>query len=361
MPELANPLDGAQLPSLNLDRVTPIILCGGIGTRLWPRSRASLPKPFLPLLGPMTLFQEALVRCRDAGLGKPIVVTGAAHLQLVQQQSAGFDIREIVVEPTPRQTAAALAAAAIRLPPSTIMLACPSDHHIGDGAAFAQACSGAADLAAAGSLVCLAVPATTPETRFGYLRIGEPLGPAEFRVAQFVEKPDSGTAAAYLNSGQFAWNAGIFAFRADDFLSELQSYRPALEASVRQSVSRGRKDGAHFYPEPAAFAEIPAESVDYAVMENTNRAAMVLADMDWSDVGEWGSVKRMRPQDESGNSVRGPAEIVDCRNILIDSDGPKIHAVGLKDLIIVVDGDDILVASAGSVDEIAKFSTPDNR
>lgn len=346
---------------MSSDSVTPVILCGGIGARLWPRSRADVPKPFLPLVGSTTLFEEALVRCRDAGFGKPMVVTGAAHLELVRRQIEGFDVREILVEPAPRHTAAALAAAALRLPPATIMLACPSDHHIGDSDAFAKACSAAADLATDGSLVCLGVPATAPETRFGYIRAGEPLGPAGYRVAQFVEKPDSTTAEAYLASGEFVWNAGIFAFRAEDYLAELERHRPALASSARQSVVGGRKEGTHFYPEATAFGEIEAESVDHAVMESTDRAATVLADMDWSDVGEWRSVKRMRPQDRSGNSVRGPAEILDCRNILVDSDGPTIHAVGLEDLIIVVDGDDILVASAGSADEIATLGKMDNR
>jgi mannose-1-phosphate guanylyltransferase/mannose-1-phosphate guanylyltransferase/mannose-6-phosphate isomerase len=309
----------------------------------------------------MTLFQEALVRCREAGFGKPMVVTGAAHLELVREQIGRFDVREIVVEPAPRHTAAALAAAALRLPPAAVLLACPSDHHIGDARGFARACVAAANLAGKGSLVCLAVPATNAETRFGYILAGEPLGPAEFRVAQFVEKPDLAAAEAYVSSGRFAWNAGIFAFGAGDYFAELQNHRPALASAVRESVARGRTDGIHFYPDAAWFEEIEPESIDRAVMESTDRSAMVLTDMDWSDVGEWNAVKRMLPQDESGNSVRGPAEIVDCRNILIDSDGPKIHAVGLKDLIIVVDGDDILVASAGSADEIAKFSTPDNR
>lgn len=340
---------------MNEPRITPVILCGGIGARLWPRSRANAPKPFLPLLGSVTLFQQALVRCRDSGFGKPIIVTGAAHLELVREQIAGFDVREIVVEPAPRHTAAALALAALRLPPEAVMLACPSDHHIGDAGGFARACAAAADLAEQCALVCLAVPATAPETRFGYVRAGEALGPAEFRVAQFVEKPDAATAADYIGSGQFVWNAGIFAFRAGDYLAELQNYRLALASAARESVARGRNDGVSFHPEAEAFAKIEPESIDCAVMECTDRAAMVLADMDWSDVGEWRSVKRIRPQDESGNSVRGPAEILDCRNILVDSDGPKIYAVGLQDLIIIVDGDDVLVANASSVDEIAAF------
>lgn len=343
------------------DSVTPVILCGGVGARLWPRSRATAPKPFLPLVGPMTLFQESLLRCREAGLAKPVIVTGSAHIELVDRQAADFDVAEIIVEPEPRQTAAAVAAAALRLPPETVMLVCPSDHYIGNVSGFANACSAAANLAAQGFLVCLAVAATAPETRFGYVRVGEPLGPGEFRVAQFVEKPDSATAAAYLSSADFFWNAGIFAFRARDYLAELEKLRPALAASVRESVARGCQEGAHFHPEATAFAKIEPESLDRAVMENTAGAALVLAEMDWSDVGEWKSVKRMRPQDKSGNSVRGPAEVIDCRNILVDSDGATVHAIGLENLIIVVDGDDILVASTNGIDEIARLGKGSSR
>jgi mannose-1-phosphate guanylyltransferase/mannose-1-phosphate guanylyltransferase/mannose-6-phosphate isomerase len=297
-------------------------------------------------VGTTTLFEEALARCRDCGFAKPIVVTGAAHVDHVEEQLAGFDAQEIIVEPKPRQTAAAAAVAALRLPGDAVMLVCPSDHHIAAGERFAAACQSAADLASQGLLVCLAVEANEPETRFGYVRAGEPLGPAAFRIAEFVEKPDSATAAAYLQSGLFAWNSGIFAFRAADYLAELERQRPQLADTARTAVRDGHRSAPLFYPDGSAYERMEPESIDRAVMENTDRAAMVLAAIDWSDLGDWRSLKRMRKKDENGNSIRGPAEIVDCRNVLVESDGPKVRAVGLDDLVIVIDGDDILVASA---------------
>jgi mannose-1-phosphate guanylyltransferase len=328
------------------DRITPVILCGGFGARLWPRSRPAAPKPFLPLVGSETLFQQTLQRCRDCGFGKPIVVTGATHVDLVDSQSAGFDLAEIVVEPEARHTAAAVALAALRLPADAVMLVCPSDHHIGDRAAFREASLAAADLAAAGYLACLAVPATGPATRFGYVRPGEQLGPSAFRVLDFVEKPDITLARDFLGSGSYAWNAGIFALRAADYLDELAAHRPDIATAVRGAVAAGRKSGRHFLPEPAKFNHIDGESIDRAVMENTKRAAMVISNMGWSDIGDWQSLKQVRDKDENGNCVRGPAELIGCRDVLIDSDGPRVRAAGLENVVIIVDGDDILVATA---------------
>lgn len=326
--------------------ITPVILCGGAGSRLWPRSRLTAPKPFLPLVGTNTLFEEALIRCRDSGFGKPLIVTGAAHVEHVERLIAGFDVREIIVEPQPAQTAAAVAAAALRLPHDAVMLVCPSDHHIRSSDAFTDACLRAAELAEQGMLACLAVEAKGPETRFGYIRAGEPLGRGAFRVAQFVEKPDPATAASYFHSGRFAWNSGIFGFRAADYLQELHAFQPRLLEALREAISAGRCDFAQFYPDSSTYGCIKGDSIDRAVMEMSSRAAMIVAEIDWSDLGDWRSLKQIREKDECGNSVSGPAELVDCRNILVDTDGPKVRAIGLEDVIIVVDGDDILVTSS---------------
>lgn len=333
-------------------RVTPVILCGGIGARLWPRSRASAPKPFLPLLGRRTLFQEALDRCRESGFGDPVVVTGSAHLDLVEKQLTGAPAAQIIVEPEPRQTAAAIALAALRLPPDRVMLVCPSDHYIGDPAAFKDAALAATRLAEEGWLTCLAIPATEPATRFGYIRAGDPIGAAGFRIAEFVEKPAADLARAFASSGDYAWNAGIFALRAGDYLSELGQCCPDIAAATRDSVARGRETDRHFYPEPEMFGAVHAESVDRAVMECTDRAAVVLADLEWSDIGDWRALRQMRDRDGNGNSVRGAADLIGCRDVLVDSDGPKIYAVGLENIVIVVDGNDILVANADKVANI---------
>jgi mannose-1-phosphate guanylyltransferase/mannose-1-phosphate guanylyltransferase/mannose-6-phosphate isomerase len=243
-----------------------------------------------------------------------------------------------------------VALAAVRLPDSAILLVCPSDHHIGRRDVFIQASGEAATLAEQGWLVCLGIDPAAAETRFGYIQRGEALDGVGFRVRQFVEKPDKETAETYLTSGDFAWNAGIFCFRAGDYLAELEKYRPDMTAAVRSAAELGQKKDFCFHPSAAIYSAIRAESLDYALMENTDRAATVMAEMAWSDIGDWQTLKRMREQDANGNSVRGSGNVIDCRNVLIDSDGPKVHAIGLDNVIIVVDGDDVLISStAGSM------------
>ena len=336
--------------------ITPVILCGGSGTRLWPRSRATCPKPFLPLVGEETLFEQALSRCpAQGGFADPVIVTGAAHLAHVEAQLGGRPGAAIIVEPAAKNTAAAIALAALRLPDDAVMLVCPSDHHIGDPAAFAAAAHAAADLACAGWLVAFGIEAKTPETGYGYLRRGEPVGEAGFRVAQFVEKPDLARAQAFLADGGYAWNGGIFAFRAGDFMAELARHRRDIAAAVRTAVADGREDGRRFHPDAAPFATIAGESVDYAVMENTDRAAMVPADMAWSDIGNWQALRDARPLDEQGNTVRGPADLVDCRGVLVETDGPRVSVIGLANVIVVVDGGEVLVTTAEGAQLVGKL------
>ncbi|MFC3173084.1 mannose-1-phosphate guanylyltransferase [Novosphingobium bradum] len=356
--------------------ITPVILCGGSGTRLWPRSRAAKPKPFLPLVGADTLFAATVLRCADAAhFAPPVVVAGARHLEHIEAQMpvAGG---EIIVEPQARNTAAAIALAALRLPADAIMLVCPSDHHIADGAAFTSAALAAAQLAAQDWLVSFGIEAKSPETGFGYLRRGEGIGAGPdgavlgARVAQFVEKPDLARAEQFLASGDYAWNGGIFAFRAGFFLSELERHRPAIAAAAREAAAKGRAELAGkvrlFHPDAAAFARIESESVDYAVMENTDRAAMVPADMGWSDIGNWEALHAARLlgsglADAAGNHVSGPAELVDCRNVLVDSDGPRVNVIGLENVMIVVDGDDILVTTAAGAQKVGKLQGAANQ
>jgi len=343
-------------------QITPVILCGGSGTRLWPRSRAAKPKPFLPLVGGSSLFEATLARCSaEAGFAAPVVVTGQAHLEHVEAQLGDRRDATIIVEPAAKNTAAAIALAALTLPGDAIMLVCPSDHHIGDCDAFAAAARAAAALATEGWLVSFGIEAKTPETGFGYLKRGEAVGTGGFRVAQFVEKPDLERASAFLAEGVYSWNGGIFAFRVSDFLEELEAHRPLLAQAARRAVEGGSKDGRRFYPDAAAFAAIESESVDYAVMENTARAAMVPADMAWSDIGNWQALHAARDRDADGNAVAGPVELVDCRNVLVDSDGPRVSVIGLEDVIVVVDGNDVLVTSAAGVQKVGKLSGAANQ
>ena len=338
--------------------ITPVILCGGSGTRLWPRSRKAKPKPFLPLVGDETLFEATVGRCAPAaGFGPPVVVTGTAHLEHVEAQLPDLASAQVIVEPMARNTAAAIALAACRLPPDAVMLVCPSDHHIGDVAAFQAAAREAADLAAQGWLVAFGIAATAPETGFGYLRRGTAIeGSSGYKVAAFVEKPDAARAQAFLDDGGYSWNGGIFAFRAGTFLDELKAHRPQLAEMVRLSVENGHRDGRRFHPDPASFAEVESESVDYAVMENTARAAMVPAAMAWSDIGNWQALHDAQVRDEAFNAVRGTVELRDCTNVLVHTDGPRVSVIGASNLIVVVDGDEVLVTTREGAQLVGKLS-----
>lgn len=335
--------------------IYPVVLCGGSGTRLWPRSRKDLPKPFLPLVGESTLFQATLARCADrAQFGAPVVVTGVGHRTHVEAQAAAFPGTRTIVEPLAKNTAAAIALAAERLPPDAIMLVCPSDHHIADVAAFQDAAGKAAGLAEDGWLVSFGITPTAPETGFGYIRRGAPLE-GGFEVERFVEKPDRQTAEQFLADGHYSWNGGIFVFRAATFLEELRQHRPAIAAAVRQAVEQGHEDGAAFHPDAGAFSAIEPESVDYAVMENTARAAVVPVAMGWSDIGNWHALRDAREGDAQGNRTRGRVELVDCRNVLAETDGPRISVIGLEDVAVVVDGDEVLVTTMAGAQKVGKL------
>ncbi len=337
-----------------MSEINPVILCGGSGTRLWPRSRKSMPKPFLPLVGEQTLFQATLARAADPALfTAPTVVTGGTHLPHVEQQLAGT--ANIIVEPEAKNTAAAIALAAARLPVDAVMLVCPSDHYIADVSAFHAAIKAAAALARQDYMVAFGITPTAPETGFGYIRRGEAVE-GGFAVAQFVEKPDLDRAMQFLASGDYSWNGGIFAFRAGAFMAELAQHRPAMAEAIVRCVERGTVDGARFHPDPQAFAAIQSESVDYAVMEETARAAMVPVAMGWSDIGNWHALRDAQTVDAEGNSTDGNVELVDCHGVLAVSDGPRISAIGLTDVAIVVDGNEVLVTTMEGAQKVGKLA-----
>ncbi|WP_345719475.1 mannose-1-phosphate guanylyltransferase [Qipengyuania huizhouensis] len=333
--------------------IQPVILCGGYGTRLWPLSRPNRPKAFLKLLGERTLFQQALDRVADpAHFAQPIVVAGRDHANLVAEQAV---LHSLIVEPEARDTAPAIALAAARLSPETVLLVCPSDHYIADREAFLRGVASAETLAAEGWLVCFGVNPDRAETGYGYIELGDSLRQGN-RIARFVEKPDADTARSYVARGDFVWNAGIFVLRAGDYLSELEKQRPEMARWVRLAVDGGHEDRGAFHPAVQEFCAIEGESVDYAVMENTQRAAVVSADMGWTDVGNWDALRTARTADGKRKVVSaGNAELIDCRGVMIESDGPRVSAVGLRDVTIVVDGDEVLVVAHGSASNVAKL------
>lgn len=338
--------------------IIPVVLCGGSGTRLWPRSRKDKPKPFLPLVGDRTLFQATLDRCLGEGFGDPVVVAGSAHTAHIAEQAN--PTATVIVEPAAKNTAPAIGLAAALLPADAVMLVCPSDHHIADCDAFAEAARGAARLASDDWMVAFGIAAERPETGYGYIRHGEAIDGGN-RIDRFVEKPDRTTAEGFLAEGSYAWNGGIFAFRAGAFMDELAAHRPEMAEAVRKAVAGGRYEGQEFHPAAEPFAAITGESVDYAVMENTARAAVVPAAMGWSDIGNWEALRDVRAGDETGNRTSGPVELVDCRNVLVETDGPRVSVIGLEDVIVVVDGDEVLVTSTAGAQLVGKLAGAANQ
>ncbi|UYV16795.1 mannose-1-phosphate guanylyltransferase [Porphyrobacter sp. ULC335] len=337
--------------------IHPVILCGGSGTRLWPVSRKAVPKPFLPLVSEETLFQQAVRRVAgDGGFAPPMVVAGAAHADLIMAQWGDTPGARLVIEPAAKNTAPAIALAAALLPEDAVMLVCPSDHHIADTDAFRAAAYAAAALAREDYLVSFGIAADRPETGYGYLRRGEPL-PGGYAIREFVEKPDLARAEAYLASGEYSWNGGIFAFRAGHLLAELAAHRPEMARLVAEAVAGGSTEGACFHPAPGPFAAIDGDSIDYAVMENTARAAMVPADMGWSDIGNWAALADALAgeADGAGNVARGAADLAGCSGVFAMTDGPRISAVGLSDICIIVANGEVLVTTRDGAQAVGKL------
>ena len=338
-----------------MSRVVPIILCGGSGTRLWPRSRAEKPKPFIPLLGENTLFQATLTRCSDPQIfAPPVIVIGEAHLPFAEEQAKAISPEaRFIVEPVGRNTAPAIALAAQAVDPSDIMLVCPSDHHIRQTRVFVEAARSAATLAAEGWLVAFGIEATAPETGYGYIRRGEALSTG-YRVDSFVEKPNLETALKFLDDGRYAWNGGIFAFQASVFLQELAEYRPEMSKLVTKAFGGANSDGRLVRPEPESFGAIKGESVDYALMENTRKAATIDAAMGWSDIGNWDSLLRQRASANESNVIVGPGEIIAATGSMIDSDRQHVTVIGVDNVVVVVDRDDILVTARNAVQKVGE-------
>ena len=338
--------------------IYPVILCGGSGTRLWPLSTPERPKPFLPLIGERTLFQQALDRVADpANFAEPVVVAGAAHVPWIEAQA---ETHRLIVEPSARNTAPAIALAAALLDPDAIMLVCPSDHHIAQPDAFCTAVQHAADLAKRDWLVSLGTAPDKPETGYGYIKLGEAMGEGH-TVARFEEKPDAARAAEYLAEGGYVWNAGIFVFRAGHFLDELARHRPTMAGQVRRAVSQAVSRNDATFPDAAAFDEIEGESVDYGVMENTSRAAVVGAAMGWSDIGNYEALMDARATEDESALVAPPHRVLGSRNVMIDSDGPRVSVAGLDGVSVIVRGDEILVVSRESAQSVSRFAKDEPR
>ncbi len=313
----------------------PVILSGGSGTRLWPLSTPARPKQFLPLLEERPMIVATIERLVGLDAGTPMVVCGEAHADLVH---AEVPSALLILEPEGRNTAPAIAVAALLSDPEDVLLVLPSDHLVSDGEGFRKAVQRGMEAAEDGELVTFGVVPTGPATGYGYIRPGEPLDGIRL-VDEFVEKPDRATATRYVEDG-YLWNSGMFLFTAEAFLEELEAHRPDLLAAVRSAVADGGID-------PTAWGAVPAESVDTAVMENTDRAIVIVVDVGWNDVGSWDSLADLTPSDASESTVIGDVVALDIGGSYIRTTGPTIAIAGVDDLIVVATDEAVLIVPRG--------------
>jgi mannose-1-phosphate guanylyltransferase len=339
--------------------IIPVILSGGSGTRLWPLSRPEQPKQLLPLTAEETMLQLTARRIAGERFAKPIVVANTAHAEQVEAQLSNVqaDAQALVLEPMGRNTAPAIALAAIAAGGgSDPILVMPSDHVIADVDAFHAAIHAALPLVQEGWLVTFGIAPDAPETGYGWIKVGERLGEGVHRVDRFVEKPPREKAEAMLASGDHAWNGGIFLFRADMYLGALSVYAPEMLVAAQRSMEKARREGVRIWPDPGEFAACPSDSIDYAVMEKAPRVAVAPVSMGWSDVGSWDALHAISDCDGHGNAHRGDVIAIDTENCLVRSEaGKRIALVGVTDLIVVAAGDDILVLPRGRSQEVKKI------
>lgn len=332
--------------------VFPVILSGGSGMRLWPMSRALYPKQLLPLHSDRGMLQDTAVRTHGDGFGDPLIICNEEHRFIVAEQlrEVGISPSAILLEPVGRNTAPAVAVAALFLAendPDALMLVLPSDHVIDKLAAFHDAITTAAGAAAGGALVTFGIRPEKPETGYGYIRRGQPLKDLAgcFEVERFVEKPDLPTAAGYLADGNYDWNSGMFLFKASSYLAELGRLHPEMVEACKQALAEGARDLDFYRLAAEPFGQCPSRSIDYAVMEHTTHAAVVPADIGWSDVGSWGALWEIADKDASGNVLTGDVMTHDVKDSFIRSeDGLLVAAVGIENVVVVVTDDAVLVA-----------------
>jgi len=338
--------------------IKTVVMAGGSGSRLWPLSRSLYPKQFLALAGDATMLQATLNRVAGVGSSQPLIICNEEHRFIVAEQTRQMSLSaEILLEPVGRNTAPAIALAALQAKSTgadPLLLVLAADHVIQNEDEFRAVVKRATPLAEAGQLVTFGIVPTGPETGYGYIRRGSPIKPG-FSVAEFVEKPDLQRAEGYVDSGEYYWNSGMFLFKASQFLAELEKFRPDILAACRTALEDTTADLDFVRINEEAFAACPDESVDYAVMEKTDRAVVVPLDANWSDVGAWSSLWDVTDKDASGNAIRGDVMMFNTSDCLIHSTNKLVATVGLKDIVVVETKDAVLVADKHQVQDVKKI------
>ena len=340
--------------------ITPILLCGGSGTRLWPLSRKSYPKQFVPLVGDETLFQASARRTHAAGFAPPVVVTGSDFRFIVveQLQQAGIDPGAVLIEPSARNTAPAVLAAVAhvrRQDPEALVLVAPADHVVPDAAAFRAAVQAGVPAAQLGQIVTFGITPDRPETGYGYLEAAT--APADGQatpLTRFVEKPDAGSAAHMLAAGNFLWNAGLFLARADVLEATFTAHAPDVVAPVTAALDTAQTDLGFLRLDPEAWETAPDISIDYAVMERAPNLSVVPFSAGWSDLGGWEAVRIEMGTDDAGNATHGPATAIGCTGSLLraESTSQTLVGIGLEDMVAVAMPDAVLVAPLARAQEV---------
>ncbi|MBL0924224.1 MAG: NTP transferase domain-containing protein [Sphingomonadaceae bacterium] len=340
--------------------ITPVILSGGGGTRLWPLSTPETPKQFLALTADETMFQLTVRRVMDRSMfAPPLIVANAAHAELVEAQLAdiGVDDATLLLEPCARNTAPAIALAALALADAkSPMLVMPSDHVIANPAAFAAATAALLPLVEEGWLATYGITPTGPETGYGYIQFADLQRDGVHAVSRFVEKPDAPRAAEMIAGGDHVWNGGIFLFRADIYLAVLAVHAPDMLAAAQAAMAEAERFDNQIHPHAESFAACPSDSIDYAVMEKADRVAVAPVSMGWSDVGSWDSLHEIGAKDHHGNTTIGAVRLSEASGNLIHADGIRVSVHGVENLIVVANGSEVLILPRGASQKVRDFA-----
>ena len=340
-------------------KITPVILSGGGGTRLWPLSTPQTPKQFMALTDTRTMFQLTVLRAMDkARFAAPIIVANAAHAGIVSGQLAEIGVTDatILLEPSARNTAPAIVLAALAVAPGAALLVMPSDHVITDEAAFHAATEALMPVVQDGWLATYGINPTGPKTGYGYIQMGSEVEAGVNAVKRFVEKPDTERAAAMIQSGDHVWNGGIFLFRADAYLRAIAEYAPEIDVAVRAAMFKAKRHGDQLHPDQASFAACPSDSIDYAIMEKAPKVAVAPVSMGWSDVGSWDALHEIGDKDADGNVISGDVRIDSSRGNLIYANGIRVSVHGIDDLLIIANGNEVMILPRGTSQKVRDFA-----